>query len=144
MIDETFTILQYAGPASWHHLIAPARTNMSDNAIIATIGSALNACTGPRSLELNLLTLSELSTAANQLANKIANTIFTADAQTIFKDARTAAHLLDATTKTTHPAFVPPFKKIPPMMTAARSNDATVLSMLLIDIIRIANHITKG
>ena len=26
MIDETFTALQYAGPASWHHLIAPTRT----------------------------------------------------------------------------------------------------------------------
>lgn len=23
MTDETFTALQYAGPASWHHLIAP-------------------------------------------------------------------------------------------------------------------------
>lgn len=23
MIDETYTALQYAGPASWHHLIAP-------------------------------------------------------------------------------------------------------------------------
>ena len=26
MVDETFTALQYAGPASWHHLIAPTRT----------------------------------------------------------------------------------------------------------------------
>ena len=142
MVDETSIILQYAGPASWHHLIAPARTNMADNAIITNIGSALNACTGPRSTELNILTLAELSVAANLLANKIANTIFTADAQTIFKYARTTAHLLDATAKTTHPAFVPPFKKIQPMMKAARSNNPTVLSTLLIDIIRIANHIT--
>lgn len=26
MTDETFTALQYAGPASWHHLIAPTHT----------------------------------------------------------------------------------------------------------------------
>lgn len=26
MTDETYTALQYAGPASWHHLIAPTRT----------------------------------------------------------------------------------------------------------------------
>lgn len=26
MTDETQAALQYAGPASWHHLIAPTRT----------------------------------------------------------------------------------------------------------------------
>lgn len=26
MTDETHAALQYAGPASWHHLIAPTRT----------------------------------------------------------------------------------------------------------------------
>ena len=26
MTNETFTALHYAGPASWHHLIAPTRT----------------------------------------------------------------------------------------------------------------------
>lgn len=26
MTDETFTALHYAGPANWHHLIAPTRT----------------------------------------------------------------------------------------------------------------------
>lgn len=143
MADETFTILHYAGPATWHQNIAPSRTDMDPNAIITNIGSALNACIGPRSTELNILTLAELSVAANLLSNKIANTIFVADAQTTFKDARMVANILDAINKTPHPAFVPPFKKTQPMMRAARSNDPAVLSMLLIDVIRIAYHITE-
>ena len=143
MTDETFTILQYAGPATWHQNIAPSRTDMAPNAIITNVGSALNACIGPRSTELNILTLTELSVAANLLSNKIANAIFVADALTIFKDARMVANILDAINKAPHPAFVPPFTKMQPMMRAARSNDPTILSMLLIDVIRIANHIIE-
>lgn len=144
MTDETFTILQYAGPATWHQTIAPSRTDMDPNAITINIGSALNACIGPRSTELNILTLAELSVAANILSNKIANMIFVADALTIFKDARMVANILDAINKAPHPVFVPPFKKMQPMMRAARSNDPAVLSMLLIDVIRIANHIAES
>lgn len=42
---------------------------MDPNAIITNIGSTLNACIGPRSTELNILTLAELSVAANLLSN---------------------------------------------------------------------------
>ena len=143
MVDETFTILHYAGPATWHQNIAPSRTDMDPNAIIINIGSALNACIGPRSTELNILTLAELSVAANLLSNKIANTIFVADAQTVFKDARTTAAILDATNKNL-PQFTPDVSTYKNVVRALRTNSPQVLSMLLIDTIRTANHITES
>lgn len=143
MIDETFTALQYAGPASWHHLISPTRTFPLTEPSIHFIAFAMSP--GDRKLSGNepVAQLGALAAAANLTSNAIANSIFVADANTIFKDARMTAALLDATNKGL-PQFTPNVSTYKHVARALRTNDPQVLSMLLIDIIRTANHITNN
>lgn len=143
MTDETFTALHYAGPANWHHLIAPTRTfPLTEFSIHAT---AFAMSPGDRKLSDNepVVQLSALAAAANLTANAIAHNIFTADAHTIFKDARMTATILDTTNKGL-PQFTPNVSTYKHVARALRTNDPQVLSMLLIDIIRTANHITNN
>ena len=143
MTDETFTALQYAGPASWHHLIAPTRTFPLTEFSIHSIAFAMSP--GDRRLSSNELVvqLGVLAAAANLTANAIANSIFTIDAHTIFKDARMTAAILDATNKNL-PQFTPNVGTYKYVARALRTNAPQVLSMLLIDIIRTANHIIEN
>lgn len=143
MTGETFTALKYAGPASWHHLIAPTRTFPLTEFSIHSIAYAMSP--GDRELSDNepVVLLGVLATAANLTSNAIANSIFTADAHTIFKDARMTAAILDATNKKL-PQFTPNVSAYKHVVRALRTNDPQVLSMLLIDIIRTANHIAEN
>lgn len=143
MINETFTALQYAGPASWHHLIAPTRTFPLTEFSIHSIAHAMSPGDGKLSGNELMVRLGALAAAANLTANAIANSIFTADAHTIFKDARMVAALLDATNKGL-PHITPNVSTYKHVARALRTNDPQVLSMLLIDIIRTANHITEN
>lgn len=142
MSDETFTALHYAGPASWHHLIAPTRTFPLTEFSIHSIACAMSP--GDRELSGNepVVRLGELAAAANLTSNAIANSIFTADAHTIFKDARMTAAILDATNKNL-PQFTPTVSTYKHAARALRTNAPQVLSMLLIDIIRTANQIVN-
>lgn len=143
MTDETFTALHYAGPASWHHLIAPTRTFPLTEFSIHSIAYAMS----PRDRNLSgnepVVQLGALAVAANLTSNAIAHNIFTADAHTIFKDARTTAALLDATNKKL-PQFTPNVSTYKHVAQALRTNSPQVLSMLLIDIIRTASHIANN
>ena len=143
MTDETFTVLHYAGPANWHHLIAPTRTFPLTEFSIHSIAVAMSP--GDRNLSGSeaVVQLGALAAAANLTSNAIAHNIFTADAHTIFKDARMTASLLDATNKKL-PQFTPNTSTYKHVAQALRTNAPQVLSMLLIDIIRTANHITKS
>ena len=143
MSDETFTALQYAGPASWHHLIAPTRTFPLTEFSTHSIAYAMSP--GDRRLSDNepVVRLGALAAAANLTSNAIANSIFTADANTIFKDARMTAAILDATNKNL-PQFTPTVSTYKNVVRALKTNDPQALSMLLIDIIRTANHITEN
>ena len=143
MSDETFTALQYAGPANWHHLIAPTRTFPLTEFSTHSIAYAMSP--GDRRLSDNepVVQLGALAAAANLTSNAIANSIFTADANTIFKDARMTAAILDATNKNL-PQFTPTVSAYKNVVRALKTNDPQVLSMLLIDIIRAANHITEN
>lgn len=143
MANETFTALQYAGPASWHHLIAPTRTFPLTEFTIHSIAFAMSP--GDRRLSDNepAVQLGTLAAAANFTANAIANNIFVANANTIFKDARTTAAILDETNKNL-PQFTPNVSTYKHVARALRTNDPQVLSMLLLDIIRTANHITEN
>nr|DAE02137.1 MAG TPA: hypothetical protein [Siphoviridae sp. ct0106] len=140
MSDETFTALQYAGPASWHHLIAPTRTFPLTEFSIHSIAYAMSP--GDRELSGNepVVRLGALAAAANLTSNAIANITFTADANTIFDDARMTASILDITNKKL-PQFTPNVSTYKYVARALRTNAPQVLSMLLIDIIRTANHI---
>lgn len=110
MTDETFTALQYAGPANWHHLIAPTRTFHLTEFSINSIAFAL--IPGDRELSGNepAVRLGALAAAANKKL----------------------------------PQFIPNVSTYKHVARALRTNDPQVLSMLLIDIIRAANHITKS
>ena len=143
MTDETFTALQYAGPASWHHLISPTRTFPLTEFSIHSIAFAMRP--GDRKFSNNepVVQLGTLAAAANLTSNAIANSIFTADANTIFKDARMTAAILDATNKKL-PQFTPNVSTYKHVARALRTNDPQVLSMLLIDIIRTANYIAEN
>lgn len=142
MVDETFTALQYAGPASWHHLIAPTRTfPLTEGAIQAaslSMDSAYDRLNGISAV----YALADLAAAANIISNAIANTLFTTTALDIFKEARIAAHILHVINRNT-PTFTPTFMTYRYFKRAAETQDPRVLSMLLIDIIRIAYDITK-
>lgn len=143
MADETLTILHYAGPASWHHLIAPTRTFPLTEFSTHSIAFAMSP--GDRKLSDNepVAQLGILAAAANLISNAIAHSIFTADANIIFKDARMTATILDATNKKL-PQFTPNVSTYKHVARALRTNDPQVLSMLLIDIIRTANHIINN
>lgn len=143
MSDETFTALHYAGPANWHHLIAPTRTFPLTEFSIHSIAYAMSP--GERKLSGNepVVQLGTLATAANLTSNAIAHNIFTADAHIIFKDARMTAAILDAINKKL-PQFTPRVSTYKHVTRALRTNDPQVLSMLLIDIIRTATHIANN
>lgn len=143
MTDETFTALKYAGPANWHHLIAPTRTfPLTDDTIEMAATSMDSTLNCPYDIGA-ITTLVDLAAAANILANAIANCKQVAGAQSIFKLTRAAAHTLDIINKDT-PSFTPTFNTYRHFKRAAETRDSQVLSMLLIDVIRIANHITKN
>ncbi len=143
MTDETHATLQYAGPANWHHLIAPTRTFPLTEFSIHSIAFAMSP--GDRELSGNepVVRLGTLAAAANLTSNAIAHNIFTADAHIIFKDARMTAALLDATNKGL-PQFTPNVSTYKHVARALKTNNPQVLSTLLIDIIRTANHIVNN
>lgn len=143
MTDKTHATLQCAGPDSWHHLIAPTRTFPLTEFSTHSIAFAMSP--GDRELSGNepVVQLGILAAAANLISNAIANSIFTADAHIIFKDARMTAAILDATNKKL-PQFTPNVSTYKYVARALRTNDPQVLAMLLIDIIRTANHITNN
>lgn len=143
MSDETFTALHYASPANWHHLIAPTRTFPLTEFSIHSIAYAMSPGERKRSGNEPVVQLGTLAAAANLTSNAIANSIFTADAHIIFKDARMTAAILDATNKGL-PQFTPTVSTYKHVARALRTNDPQVLSMLLIDIIRTANHIVNN
>lgn len=144
MDDETNALLYMAGPANWHHTIAPTRINMGNNTIITNINTALQGTQGPRATEFNLNALTSLQAAANILANKIADTIYIANALDIFREACITANKLDKEATAPHPAFQPSFKKAITATRILNDGDPLALSMLLVDIIRIANHTAEG
>lgn len=88
-------------------------------------------------------TLTDLAATANILANAIANSQQVAGAQSIFKLTRTTARALDTINKDT-PSFTPTFNTYRHFKRAAETRAPEVLSMLLIDVIRTANHITES
>ena len=143
MTDETFTALHYAGPAGWHHLIAPTRTFPLTEFSIHSIAYAMSPGDAKLSDNEPVVKLGILAAAANLTSNAIANSIFTADANVIFKDARMTANILDATNKSL-PQFTPNVSTYRHVARALRTNDPQVMSMLLIDVIRTANHITEN
>nr|DAP76102.1 MAG TPA: hypothetical protein [Caudoviricetes sp.] len=143
MTDETFTALQYAGPASWHHLIAPTRTFPLTDGTAQAAAQSMDAAYDHLNDISAIYALTDLAATANILSNAIANTIFTTTALDIFKEARTAAHILHVTNRDT-PTFTPTFRTYRHFKQAIETRDPQVIIRLLIDVIRIAYTITES
>lgn len=143
MTDETFTALRYAGPASWHHLIAPTRTFPLTEGTTQAAAISMDSAYDHLDDISAVYALTDLAATANILSNAIANTIFTATALDIFKEARTAAHVLQVINRNT-PTFNPTFRTYRHFKQALDTRDPQVVAMLLIDVIRIAYHITES
>ena len=143
MTDETQAALQYAGPASWHHLIAPTRTFPLTELALQAASLSIDSTYGRLNDISAVYALADLAGTAIILSNAIANTLFTTTALDIFKEARTTAHVLHVINANT-PTFTPTFRTYRYFKRAAETQDPRVLSMLLIDIIRIAYNITES
>jgi hypothetical protein len=143
MTDETFTALQYAGPASWHNLIAPTRTFPLTEGTAQAAALSMDSACGHLNDISAVYALTDLAATANILSNAIANTTFTMTALDIFKEARTAAHILHVTNRDT-PAFTPTFRTYRHFKQAVDTRNPQVIVRLLVDVIRIAYHITES
>lgn len=141
MTNETHAALYYAGPSHWHHLIAPTRTYPLTDSTTQAATLAMDSATGTFKGIEAACTLTDLASTAIILSNAIANKAPTATAQDIFKRARAIASATDTHTEGT-PRFQPTFKTYSAFHKAASTDDPQVLTQLLIDVIRIANHIT--
>ena len=141
--NETYTVLQRAGPANWHHLIAPTSTFPLTRSTAQAAAQSMDSACSYHNDPSAIYALTDLAATASILASAIANAIFTTNALDIFKEARTAAYVLHVINENT-PAFTPTFRTYIHFEQAVDTNDPTVLYLLLVDIIRIANHITKG
>lgn len=134
--------LQAAGPDNWEHSIAPTDfplTEATTQAASISIDSAVNTIGGIS----NVFALHDLAAAATILANAVANTTPGMDATEAFKEARLTAHALDVINKNT-PRFNPDFRTYKHTDQAITTNNPTVLAMLLIDFIRIADRIATN
>ena len=143
MVDETFTALHYAGPASWHHLIAPTRTFPINEGTAQAAALSMDSVCGHLNDISAVYALTDLAATANILSNAIANTIFTTTALDIFKEARTAAHILHVINREA-PTFTPDHRTYRHFKQAVDTGDPQVVAMLLIDTIRIAYRITES
>lgn len=141
MIDETVPALHYAGPNSWHHLIASTHASPLTESTSQAASLAMDSAVGHFKGIEAIFALSDLPAAAIILSNAIANTTLTTNAHSIFEGARATAHILDNIATNT-PRFTPTFRTATHFKRAADTNDPQILAMLLIDTIRIANHIT--
>ena len=134
--------LQAAGPDNWEHSTAPTDfplTEATAQAASLSIDSAANAIGGIS----NVFALHDLAAAATILANATANPTPGANATEVFKEARFTARALDTINKNT-PSFSPDFRTYRHLHQAITTNNPTVLTALLIDVIRIAHRITES
>lgn len=134
--------LQAAGPDNWDYSIAPANFPLTEATIQAastSIDSAVNTIGGIS----NVFALHDLAAAATILANAAANTTPGTNSTRIFKEARFTARALDVINKDT-PHFNPNFQTYRHFKRAIEANNPAVLTALLIDIIRIADHLTES
>lgn len=75
MIDETPAALYQAGPANWHHLIAPTKTFPMTEGAAQFVASTADATAGLQGGTTVTGTLTDLAAAATILSNAIANHI---------------------------------------------------------------------
>ena len=126
------------GPASWHHLIAVDHANTHPEAAYPLLDAALKQqCT---TLDSAFIALSGYTGAALILTYRIA-TYSTADAHSVLVACRRTAEELTAINGYTHLSHKDATIAINKIL---YSNDPLAYAMLLVDIIRAANHIVNN
>lgn len=140
MHDETPAALTYAGPDSWHHLIAQTHTFPLTEATTQAAALSMDSVPGVSRGIKAIWALCDLAATSNILANAAANATSTANAREVFEDARSTARTLDILNERT-PRFNPTFRTYQVFWDALQTKDPQVIAMLLVDTIRIANHI---
>lgn len=125
-----------AGPENWGALIADDHASASPTAALPLINTALRQqC---NTIEGAFTALAGLAGAALILSYSIADTS-RHHALEVFRECRHTANNLEcAGTPVDHKSAISAVNRI------LYSNEPVALTMLLIDTIRIANHITKG
>jgi hypothetical protein len=133
--------LTAAGPSRWLSLIADDHTQTNPAAAAQLISSATRGGINPTSLEGAFTSLAKLTAATIILSNAIAVDL-TISAQKVFIDARAVAKELNARSTPT-PITGGDTTQISTVAFAFNTQAGTeALIRLLIDTIRIANHIT--
>ena len=135
--------LTAAGPNKWLALIEHDHTETNPAAAAQLISSATRDGINPASLESAFTSLAKLAAATIILSNAVA-TDTTISAQKVFIDARAVARDLNA--RSTLPTITG--EDTTQISTAAFAFNTQAgteaLTRLLIDVIRIANHITES
>ena len=142
MNNETHTPLQHAGPTNWHHLIAPTKPSPLSDSTLQAAALSMDAATPTPSGIDAIFALTNLAATAITLSNTVTNATNATNTRTTFEEAHQAATRLDSINKNT-PPFTPTFRTYRHFKQAAETRDPQVLTRLLIDTIRIANHITN-
>lgn len=132
-----------AGPNSWLSLIVDDHIQVEPASAIRLIASATKTGINPTTLEAAFASLGKLAAAAIILSNAIA-TNQTISAQKVFIRARGTARKLDE--RSPLPTITgDATTRISRAAATFNANAGTrALCALLIDVIRIANHITEG
>ena len=127
-----------AGPKQWHHLISADHADTHPEAASPLLNAALKQqCT---TLDSTFIALSGYTGAALILAYRIASHS-TADAHSALIACRRTAEELTAINGYTQPPHKDTISAINKIL---YSNDPLAYAMLLVDIIRTANHITES
>lgn len=140
MNNETHIALQCAGPANWHHLIAPTKTFPLTEGTAQFSALALDSTVGLCRGIAVTTALADLAAVAIVLANAVANNTPATNAREVFKEARVTASRLDAINAHT-PPFTPTFRTYAHFKRALDTRDTSALRALLVDIIRVANRL---
>lgn len=141
MKDDIYAAIYFAGPSNWGRLIAPTRYDLGIGEIAIPLTSALNTNRYTRTPGKAITALTNLAAAAVLLSNKIAEDLFITTAQDIYAEALAVARKLDNHDTPPHVWFQDDSDVYRAAMRAIRSNDPRVHAMLLVDLIRIADHI---
>ena len=142
MNNETRIALRCAGPDNWHHLIAPTKTFPLTEGTAQFSALALDSTVGLCRGIAVTTALADLAAVALVLSNAVANSTPATNAREVFKEARATANRLDAINAYT-PPFTPTFRTYAYFKRALDTRDTSVLQALLIDIIRVANHLAN-
>jgi hypothetical protein len=139
LTPRQLAVASIAGPNNWWHLIRNDHTEMRPEGAIPILATPLNGGNAEPTIEQAVITLSSFAGASLILANAAASqSIYTA--REVFLAAKKTAEDLDSYAPTAHPATGNE-RAWWAAVKILQSESGDAFLWLLVDIIRIANHI---